>query len=117
MGNQAFGQSVSEEPRTVDGVFQVIGQNVDAPSDIDDSHPTSENNAMESMADHTNDAEDSDSDDLTYNSQGKPIPRKLGRADKKQSRKTITKASRGGTKPKAAKPGEGKPAAKQSTLM
>ena len=70
--------SVSEDTnhrqtRTVDGVFQMIGQHVEAPSDTEefDGDPSTENNAMASV-----DNGDSSDEDLTYNSQGKPIPRK-----------------------------------------
>lgn len=78
-------------------MFQVIGQDDD------------EGLGMEDVKD-SSDSED----DLTYNSQGKPVP-KVTKAsgDRKQRGKMIAKPA----KPKrAAKPGEAK-LQKQSTLM
>ena len=73
----------------VDGVFQVISQDIE--SAVDD---------VGSLANCANvDDEDDEDEDLTYNSQGKPISRKATMNEKKQSRKTIAKPAR----PKQAK--------------
>ena len=93
--HQISGAAGMAQQNSVDGIFQ-IQPGLEPQSNESSSNAQLINSQVNS----------DDEDELTFNSQGKPVPRKAVVGDKKQSRKTIMKPTKPAKPKKEKKPGK-----------